>query len=155
ALLLVVLGVGFFVTDLVRQERDKALVSQERAERAEQEVKILSHLRQATALRRSGAGGQRFKCLDEIGQALQLNPSEELRHQLRIEAIGALALPDLYLAKKWKGFPPGSVGVDFDDRLEVCARTDQQGNCSIRRAAGDQEIVRLPGWGKPTTPFLS
>jgi len=150
AVLLVVLGVGFVVTSLVRQERDKA-------QRAEQKAKIFSHLWQATALRRSGAGGQRFKCLDEISQALQLNPSKELRHQLRIEAIGALALPDLYLAKhkQWEGFPPGSVAVDFDDRLEIYARTDQQGNCSIRQVAGDQEIVLLPGWGKPTTPVLS
>src|SRR5262249_37367676 len=63
AVLLLVLGVGAIVTALLRDERDKALASQQRAERAEREVKILSHLRQATALRRSGAGGQRFKCL--------------------------------------------------------------------------------------------
>src|SRR5262249_48886990 len=42
AVLLVVLGVGFVVTSLVRQERDKALVSQTRAERAERKVKLLS-----------------------------------------------------------------------------------------------------------------
>jgi WD40 repeat protein len=153
--LLVVLGVGSIVTALLREERDKALASQERAERAEQEVKILSHLRQATALRRSGAGGQRFKCLDEIGQALQLHPSEELRHQLRNEAVGALALPDLYLTKQWKGFPLGSAGVDVDDRLEIYARTDEQGNCSIRQVADDQQVVKLPGWGQRTLPYLS
>src|SRR5262249_13692944 len=155
AVLLVVLGVGLIVTSLLRQERDKALVSQERAKRAERDVKSLSHLWQATALRRSGAGGQRFKCLDEIGQALQLNPSEKLCHQLRIEAIGALALPDLYLAKQWRGFPPGSAVVDFDDRLAIYARTDQQGNCSVRKVAGDRKIVLLNGWGKPTRPYLS
>src|SRR5262249_16796388 len=60
-----------------------------------------------------------------------------------------------YLAKQWEGFPPRSAAVDFDDRLEIYARTDQQGNCSIRRAAGDQKIVLLPGWSKPTTPYLS
>src|SRR5262249_39753253 len=87
AVLLVVLGVGFIVTSLLRQERDKALASQTRAKSAEREVMILRHLWQATALRRSGAGGQRFKCLDEISKALRLNPSEELRHQLPIEAI--------------------------------------------------------------------
>jgi serine/threonine protein kinase len=155
ALLLVVLGAGLIVTGLLRRERDKALVSQERAERAEREVKIHSHWRQATALRRSGAGGQRFQSLAEIGKALQLNPSQEMRHQLRIEAIGALALPDLYLARQWEGYPPGSAGVDFDDRLEIYARTDKRGNCSIRRVAGDREVVRLPGWGKPARPYLS
>jgi WD40 repeat protein len=155
AVLLVVLGAGFFVTALLRQERDRALVSQERAERAERESKIFSHLRQATALRRSGAGGQRFRCLDEIGQALELNPSPELREQLRIEAIGALALPDLYLARQWPGFPPGSVTVDFDDRMEIYARTDKQGNCSIRQVGDDRQVVLLLGWGKPTRPWLS
>jgi WD40 repeat protein len=155
AVLLVVLGVGFFVTGLLRQERDKALASQERAERAERESKILSHLRQATALRRSGQGGQRFKCLNEITQALELNPSPELRQQLRIEAIGALALPDLYLARQWPGFPLGSFKLDFDDRLEIYARTDQQGNCSIRQVADDREVVLLAGRGVPTIPWLS
>jgi serine/threonine protein kinase/WD40 repeat protein len=155
ALLLGVLGVGLIVTALLRQERDKALRSQARAESAEGEVKLLSHLWQATALRRSGGGGQRFKCLDEIGQALQLNPPHTLRQQLRIEAIGALALPDLYVAKEWQGFPAGSVAVDFDDHLALYARTDQQGNCSIRHVAGDQEVISLPGWGKQTKPYLS
>jgi WD40 repeat protein len=155
AVLLVVLGVGFVVTGLLRHERDKALENLMRAERAEREVKILSHLWQATALRRSGAGGQRFQCLDEIRQALQLNPSPELRQQLCNEAIGALALPDLHLARQWPGFPPGSVAVDFDDRLEIYARTDQKGNCSIRRVAADQEILRLPGGSKPARPYLS
>jgi serine/threonine protein kinase/WD40 repeat protein len=155
AVLTVVLGVGFTVTGLLRQERDKALASQARAERAEQEVKMLSHLWQATALRRSGAGGQRFQCLDEIAQALESNPQEALRRQLRSEAVGALALADLYLAKQWEGFPPGSVAVDYDDRLEIYARTDQQGNCSIRRVADDREVLVVPGWGKPVAPRLS
>jgi serine/threonine protein kinase/WD40 repeat protein len=155
AVLLVVLGAGFVVTTLLRHERDNALRSQARAERAEQDLKILEHLSQAAALRRSGTGGQRFKCLDGIAEALQLGPSEELRQKLRIEAIGALALPDLYLAKQLPGFPPGSVSVDFDDRLEIYARTDTQGSCSIRRVAGDQEVARLPRWGQPTAPKLS
>jgi serine/threonine protein kinase/WD40 repeat protein len=146
--LMVVLGAGFGVTSLLRQERDKALESQMRAERAE-------HLQQITALRRSGVGGQRFKCLDAIGKTLRLNAPEELRRQLRIEAIGALALPDLYLAKPWQGFPPGSSNVDFDDRLEIYARTDQQGNCSIRQVADDREIAFLSGRGKRAWPRLS
>ncbi|HWB08585.1 MAG TPA: serine/threonine-protein kinase [Pirellulales bacterium] len=153
--LLLVLAFGLGVTSLLRRERDKALEAQARAERAEREVAILSHLWRATALRRNGAGGQRFKCLDEIGQALRLEPPEDLRGQLRVEAVGALALPDLYLAKQWEGFPPGTEGVDFADGIETYARTDQSGNCSIRQVADDREIVLLPGWGKPAMPYLS
>jgi hypothetical protein len=130
AVLVVVLGVALMVTSLLRQERDKAL-------------------------RRSGRGGQRFKCLDEVARALELDPPDELRQQLRIEAIGALALPDLSLARQWEGFPPGSVAADFDDRLEIYARTDQQGQCSIRQVDGDREVVSLPGWGQRAGPHLS
>lgn len=155
SLLLLVLAVGLSVTSLLRRERDKAIVSQARAERAEREVAIVSHLWQATALRRNGAGGQRFKCLEEISQALTLTPPEALRQQLRVEAVGALALADLYLARQWEGFPPGTEAVDFADGLETYARADQLGNCSIRRMADDQEIVLLPGWGAPATPYLS
>jgi eukaryotic-like serine/threonine-protein kinase len=162
AVLLLVLTIGLTVTSMLRQERDKAVASQQRAERAERkaeraqrEVAILSHLSQATALRRNGAGGQRFKCLDEITQALKLDPPQAVRQQLRVEAIGALALPDLYLARKWAGFPPGTEAVDFADGLEIYARTDKQGNCSIRRVADDHEIVSVPGWGKPAAPYLS
>jgi WD40 repeat protein len=64
-------------------------------------------------------------------------------------------LPDLYLARQWPGFPPDSVEVDFDDCLDVCARTDKQGNCSIRQVGEDREVVLLPGWGKRTAPCLS
>jgi serine/threonine protein kinase/WD40 repeat protein len=155
AALLAVLGIAWSVTALLRQERDRALASQERAERAERNVEIFSQLWRATALRRSGAGGQRFKSLEKVGLAMRLNPSPELRHQLRNEAIGALALPDLYLGKKWPGFPLGTAAVDFDDRLEIYARTDQQGNCSIRRVDDDRQIARLPGWGQQTRPVLT
>src|SRR5262249_42652945 len=82
--LLVVLGAGSVMTSLLRHERDKALASQARAERAERDLKILEHLSRAAALRRSGASGQRFQCLDEIAQTLQLDLSEDQRHQLRI-----------------------------------------------------------------------
>jgi hypothetical protein len=46
------------------------------------------------------------------------------------------------------------VGVDFDDRLEIYARTDELGHCSVRQVAGDQQLVLLPGWG-PAWPSLS
>jgi serine/threonine protein kinase/WD40 repeat protein len=156
AVLVLVLAAGSVVTNLLRHERDIARENQTRAERAERDFAILSHLSEAAARRRSGAGGQRFKCLDEIAQALQLNPPDELGRKLRIEAIGALALPDLHLARYWTaGFPPGSAALDFDDRLEIYARTDEQGNCTIGRMAGDQTIALLRGWGQPTNTRLS
>jgi serine/threonine protein kinase len=57
ALLLVMLAVALIVMALLRQERDKALMSQARAERAVRDVRILLHQWQATALRSRGTGG--------------------------------------------------------------------------------------------------
>jgi len=49
-------------------------------------------------------------------------------------------MPDLYPVREWDGFPDGSFAVDFDDNLEVYARTDEDGNCTIRRVDGDVEL---------------
>jgi serine/threonine protein kinase len=155
ALLLVVLGAGFVVTTLLRQERDKARASQQRAEQAEgeargllrraegaeREVKIGSHLAQARAYRWSGQVGQRFKSLEELAAAARLRPSLELRN----EAIACLALTDVRRAKWWNGFPAGTTVLAFDARLEQYARSDERGNLSVRRVADDQELALLPG----------
>jgi WD40 repeat protein/Tfp pilus assembly protein PilF len=66
-------------------------------------------------------------------------------------------MTDLYAdpAQTWDGWPAGIVSVDFDDNLEVYARADRQGNVSVRRVAGDVELYRIPGRGKPTEVVLS
>jgi serine/threonine protein kinase/WD40 repeat protein/tetratricopeptide (TPR) repeat protein len=157
AALLVVLGVGFVVTTLLRQERDKARSSQQRAEQAEgearrllrraedaeREVKIRGHLAQAQAYHWSGQVGQRFKSLDELAAAARLRPSLELRN----EAIACLALTDLRRAESWNGFPSGTSALAFDARLEQYARSDERGNLSVRRVADDQELALLTGPG--------
>jgi WD40 repeat protein/tetratricopeptide (TPR) repeat protein len=158
ALLLVVLGVGFVVTTLLRQERDKARGSQQRAEEAEgaargllrraegaeREVKIRSHLAQARAHRWSGQVGQRFQSLNELAAAAKLGPSPELRN----ETVACLALTDLRRAKSWGGFPSGTTVLAFDARLERYARSDERGNLSVRRVADDRELATLPGPGR-------
>src|SRR5262249_20462159 len=79
-----------------------------------------------------------------LGHGLVL--TEEDRLNLRNATLAALVMPDLYPARTWDGFPPGSFNVDFDDRLEVYARTDLRGNCSVRRVEDDTEMAFL--WGK-------
>ncbi len=67
-------------------------------------------------------------------------------------------MPDLYPARTWDGFPPGTAYVDFDNRLEIYARTDERGVCSVRRVDGDIEIVSLPrpsSASGPTYPRFS
>src|SRR5262249_2954050 len=93
--------------------------------------------------------GQRFLCLDEAAKALKLNPDAEVRRDLSREVLACLALPDLYLnpTRPWADCPADTACVDFDDTLETYARTDAQGNCSIRRVADGRELIRLPSCG--------
>src|SRR5262249_39476265 len=67
--------------------------------------------------------------------------------ELRTEAVAALALPDLELLREWEGYPAGSVGLDFDGRLERYARLAKDGTVSVRRVSDDAEIAR---WQGPT-----
>jgi WD40 repeat protein/Tfp pilus assembly protein PilF len=121
------------------------------AEAQTKEKLFESRLAEAIAWSRSRRPGQRFeslRLLDEAGElarTLKLGP--ERLHDLRNATIAALAMSDIYPDRTWDGFPPGSVHVHFDGRLEVYARTDREGNCSIRRVDGDVELHRLPGQG--------
>jgi WD40 repeat protein len=147
--LLAVLGAGAMVASLLRQERNKAVAAQERAEQAERENKVRSHLSKAQAYRRSREVGQRFKAFAEVAAAVQLGPSDELRAQLRTEAIACLLLPDFEVEKEWKnGWPVGSSGLAFDPALERYARGDKDGNVSIRQVANDRELLSLQGAGR-------
>jgi hypothetical protein len=146
--LLVMLGAGAIVASLLGQERNKAVAARERAELAEREVKIRSYLSKATAYRRSRqAGQQRFKALAEVAAALQLDPTPELRADLRNEAIACLLLPDFEVEKDWDGWPVGSGGLAFDAAFERYARSDKDGNVSIRRVADDHVLLTLQGTG--------
>jgi serine/threonine protein kinase/WD40 repeat protein len=157
AALVVVLLVGVAIAVVLRRDKERAEQAEARAVAAEREVQIRSHLNRAMAYRRSGQGGQRFLCLAEAAAALKLNPDAEVRRDLSREVLACLALPDLCLnpARLWADYPADTVSLDFDDNLEVYARADAQGRCSIRRVAGDQEIASLQGFGVATKVVLS
>jgi serine/threonine protein kinase len=162
-LLLLILASGLLINILLRQERDNAIQAEktandllERAQIAEKDVQILSHLARASAYRRSRQKGQRFAALDEVTQAVRFNPSSQLRRELRSEAIACLALPDLRTAHEWEGWPADSAQIDFDEKLETYARVDRQGNISVCRVADPGKIIRLPGLGTSEAwPHLS
>ena len=106
-----------------------------------------SHLDRARANRLSGRAGQRFDSLESLAEAAKIRPTPELRD----EAIACLALTDLRIVREWDGYPDLNTGVDFDARLERYARSDADGNISVRRVADDSEILRLPAPG-PRSP---
>jgi serine/threonine protein kinase/WD40 repeat protein len=150
AILLSALSLGAGFMNLLRVDRNRAKDAEAkargllgRAELAERENKIRSHLAQATALRRTGQAGQRFGCLDQITQAMRLGPSKELRGQLRNEAIAALSMTDLKV--RWSRPVTSSTGLSLDPQFESYAVTDTSTwETLVRRLADDQEVLHVP-----------
>src|SRR5579871_2330435 len=150
--LLLIIAVGASVLSVwALRERGQAHVQLFESRLAEVRANSLSH-----------RPGQHFASLALLDQARELarelNLSADRFHELRNATIAALIMPDLYPAQTWPGYPAGSRYVDFDDNLEVYARTDEHGTCSIRRVDGDEELYLLPGPAPSKVgcvPFLS
>jgi WD40 repeat protein len=153
AALLLALLIGGWVASLVVRERNLAIADRQRAERAERELKVRSHLARAAAYRRSGQPGQRLRCLDELRAALRLDPSPEERAEIRSEAAAALVLPDVEVVAEWEGRPEGTVGQAFDGELRRYARLDTDGTVTLHRLNGSaaEEVARFSVPGPP--PF--
>ncbi len=123
----------------------------ERAEKAELDGKHklwLSYLRQAQAQRMSRQSGQRFASLCTIKKALDLPvPLGRSRAELRTQAIAALCLPDLELAREGGSETIGARGFTIDAAFQRYAVADKDGKVSIRRLSDDEELLQLPGGG--------
>ncbi len=150
ATLVVGLGGAGVVLHLVRGERDRAIVAESaareattRAVSAEREATARRHLAEAARLRHSGETGRKARCLDELGRAMRLNPSEELRFELRNEAIAALAMTDVRFGRTWPGVPERTLSIAVDPDHERYARSHQDGTICIRRLADDHELLRF------------
>jgi WD40 repeat protein len=130
-----------------------------RAERDATERLFKSTLTRAQALRKSGEMGQRFGSLaaleEAVGIARSLGVLDDHLLELRNEAVACLTLADLRVAADWESpaleDDPWSRQAAFDARFERYACPDQQGNISIREAAGHREIVLLLGLGGKVT----
>ena len=129
------------------------------AERTQRAMLAKSYLEEARGRRKSGQFGQRFESLRKLKEATRIARDLELPpefvHDLRNEAIACLSLPDVEVAREWDGFPPDSDQVDFDPTFERYARSDSEGDVSVRRVGDDAEIASLRGDGKPVFPRFS
>ena len=133
-----------------------------RAESQTQEKLFESRISEAQALSLSRRPGQRFQSLallDEAGQlARSLGLPGTRLDAVRSSALAALALPDLYREKRQLGSLEGAAYVDVDDGLTIYARTDRNGNCTVRRLADDSEVLSLhdaSAAGPENWPFLN
>jgi serine/threonine protein kinase/WD40 repeat protein/tetratricopeptide (TPR) repeat protein len=144
-------------------DSDTAKTKAETAERDQKKQLYQGFVTEAKYRRYSRQQGQRFASLDAIRQALRLLPEldigdqerEKERDTLRDLAISCLTLPDVRVAKEWEGWPEGSNGLDYDDRMELYSRSDKQGNITVRRIVDDQQVLRLEGDGKPAWHFFA
>jgi WD40 repeat protein/tRNA A-37 threonylcarbamoyl transferase component Bud32 len=124
------------------------------AERNAREKLWQARLAQAQAGRRSGLAGQRFVGLGALAEAAEivrtLQPADREARllALRNEAIACLALVDLRVLRDWEIDTPGGFEVAFDAALERYAYCDEHGTITIRRAADQREVARLPGQGR-------
>jgi WD40 repeat protein len=130
----------------LKAARSETLADLARAERAGGEA--VGRLRQvfldqARAARASGRPGRRLKALGAMAEAARLGPSLELRN----EAAACLTLADLRLKKEWDGDPSDAWVAVCDADLGRYARSDAEGNLTVRGVADDLEVARFPGHG--------
>jgi WD40 repeat protein len=135
AALLMFIAAGSMLAALrFRADRDRA----ERAEGEAKEKLWESYREKARALRMSRRPGQRIQSLLAIEEAMQLPlPPGHSLDELRTEAIAALAVPDVEMVREWEGYPTGSIGLDFDGKVERYARLATDGTVSVRRVSDD------------------
>jgi eukaryotic-like serine/threonine-protein kinase len=141
------------------QDKEAALAAAERSKREADEKLFDSYLAQARAFRMSRRSGQRFESLEVLQRATELAralglPADKF-HELQNAVIASLALPDLYLTGPWNPWPADTYNFDFDEAHALYARTDQRGDCSIRRVTDDAELHHLPGLDGRATPHFS
>jgi serine/threonine protein kinase/WD40 repeat protein len=141
------------------QEKEAALTAAQRSKRDADEKLFDSYLAQARAFRMSRRSGQRFESLEVLKRATELARALGLPAAkfdlLRNAVIASLALPDLHLTGPWHPWPADSYTFDFDEAHALYARTDQRGDCSVRRVADDAELHHLPGLDGRAGPVFS
>src|SRR5262249_54349267 len=135
------------------------LAAAQRSKRDADEKLFDSYLAQAQAFRMSRRSGQRFESLEILHRATDLARALNLQadkfHQRRNAVTASLALPELRPAGRWIPRPADAYAFDLDEAHALCARTDQRGDCSIRRVTDDAELHHLKGLGGRAVPCFS
>jgi WD40 repeat protein/Tfp pilus assembly protein PilF len=138
-------------------DRNGRLAEQLKAQRDEADQNLVqarknlirSYTFEAGVHRQSRRVGQRFETLDAIEQAMQLAETvgitEAERLRLRNEAIAALALPDLRVAREIDWSLNDRIRFVVDPAFERYARRLDDGTVIVRRLADDAELIRLAG----------
>jgi tetratricopeptide (TPR) repeat protein len=113
-----------------------------------------ARLAQAKAGRQSGTVGQRVESLKAIEEAFalarELGIDNDVRMELRNEAIACLGLTDVRLESEWAGWNADSrdrLATDAD--LQHYAKCDHTGLVTVHRIGDGHEVARLPSKSYP------
>jgi serine/threonine protein kinase/WD40 repeat protein len=135
------------------QARQREEAAKELALKAERTARLHAAealVGQARGTRLSKRPGQRFEALAALKKAMvigrELDQPPPWFDRLRNEAIAALALPDLQIAKEF-GQITGKGAVQLSDDFELYMQTTAQGDWTVRRAADDREVARFSKLG--------
>jgi len=155
-LLALVAGIVGTTWGMMRAHRAESAALRERDDREEQLWHSL--VAQAHANRLSDRPGKRFATLEILERAAAIarargSPPEKLQ-DLRNGVAAALALPDLHLRPTAVRWPENGGAFTFDDTHTLCACTDLDGACSVRRTADGAELCRLPATGGSVQPVF-
>jgi serine/threonine-protein kinase len=136
-----------------------ALNDSEKSNKQKELQRWQTRVEQARANRLSRRPGQRIQTLQILGEcvddARRLKLPPEQLHELRNDFIATLAVNDVDIDQVWNGFPAGSFSLSFDGNLELYARTDNQGHCTVRRVRDDVELWQIAAPSPVCAPQLS
>lgn len=118
------------------------MIARERAAATEQlRVALIA---QAKSSRLTGQLGQRFDALAALQRAGGIRMGSDLRN----EALAALALPDVRIARRWKARAELSAPVGFDPEVRHYVTERVPGELVLRRVVDDLDLrvfAALPG----------
>jgi serine/threonine protein kinase/WD40 repeat protein len=128
-----------------------AAYRQRAADRDTKDRLLRSQIHQARAAVRSGGPGQRFDTLATLADAAklarELGAPADVTGELRDLAAAALALPDARPTRTWDGWAPGTATLAVAPAGDLFARSDWNGNISVRRIDTGAEVRSAPGPG--------
>ncbi len=129
---------------------DKARTEAVAAKNETREQLYAALLAQARASRMTPQAGHRIEALAAIQKAAAIHPSLELRN----EAIGALTLVDLKVAKTLRVRENNAQRLAFDAKLETVAVTTESGDINIISFSDGSILKTITGTGKPVLSLI-
>ncbi len=144
------LSFAWSMVSWVQNERDRARDAQRLAERArqtasaaEQIAQAQSHLAHAVGFRFGVLPDRKSRSFKEIQQAMDLDPPDDIKLELRNEAISTMAQTGISFGRSFRVWNEQALTAGFDREITRYARIDASGVISVRNTSDDREIASI------------